>query len=204
MLRPAWVHVDLDALTRNLARLKDAMGRAQIAAVVKADAYGHGAVHTARALERAGVDLLAVALPEEGAELRRAGTRTPILVLGAHVPAQIPVLIEFDLMPTISTGSQLAAWCSRTGVTGGSGATGAQAFHLKVDTGMRRLGFSIDELPAVLDQIRLAKGLELAGVLSHFAVSNEPQKEINALQEEGFRAIEKLLTAQERDHLRTR
>ncbi|MCH7665398.1 MAG: alanine racemase [Acidobacteria bacterium] len=201
LLRPAWAHVDLDALTRNLARLKDAVGSAQIAAVVKADAYGHGAVHTARALERAGVDLLAVALPEEGAQLRRAGTRTPILVLGAHLPPQIPLFIEFDLMPTISTRSQLAAWCSRTGATGAREATRAQAFHLKVDTGMRRLGFSIDELPAVLDQIRRAKSLELAGVLSHFAASNEPQAQINVVQEKEWRAIEELLTAQEQDHV---
>ncbi len=195
LLRPAWAHIDLDALGRNLVLLKDTVGRAQIAAVVKADAYGHGAVHTARALERSGlVDLLAVALPEEGAQLRRAGMRAPILVLGAHLPAQIPLLIEFDLMPTISTHIQLTAWCSRTG------ASRAQAFHLKVDTGMRRLGFPIKELPAVLDQIRLAKSLELTGVLSHFASSNKPEAQINAVQEQAWRAIEELLTAEERSH----
>ena len=169
--------------------------------MVKADAYGHGAVHTALALERAGVDLLAVALPEEGVELRRAGIRTPILVLGTNLPPQIPLFIEFDLMPTISTPSQLAAWCSRREGTGARGATKAQAFHLKVDTGMRRLGFSIDELPAVLDQVRLAKNLELAGVLSHFAASNEPEAQINVVQEKEWHAIEELLTAQEQDHV---
>lgn len=191
-LRPAWATVDLDALARNLERLKTACAPATIAAVVKADAYGHGAVAVARALERAGgVDWLAVAMPEEGAELRRAGIGTPILVLGAHLPAQIPLLLEFDLTPAISTESQLSAWCAVSGET-------ARPVHLKVDTGMRRLGFPIEALPAALERVRQAPGIRLAGVLSHFADASEPESKLNALQEHAWQTVEHLLTDAER------
>jgi len=190
--RPAWVTIDLDALGRNLDRLKKVCGRARIAAVVKADAYGHGAVPTVRALEQAGgVDLLAVAMPEEGAELRLAGIHTPVLVLGAHLPSQIPLLLDFDLMPTISTQTQLSAWC---GVSGDR----VRPVHLKVDTGMRRLGFAVDALPDVLDRIRQAKGLELAGVLSHFADASDPEAELNVVQETDWQRVERLLADEER------
>ena len=191
-LRPARATIDLDALGRNLDRLKRACGRARIAAVVKADAYGHGAVPTARALERTGtVDVLAVAMPEEGAELRLAGIRTPILVLGAHLPSQMPLLLEFDLMPAISTRVQLTAWCAVSGER-------TRPVHLKVDTGMRRLGFAVDELVEVFAQIRRAKGLTLAGVLSHFADASEPEAELNVVQERAWQGVEALLTEEER------
>lgn len=191
-LRPARATIDLDALGRNLDRLKKACGRARIAAVVKADAYGHGAVPTARALEQTGnVNLMAVAMPEEGAELRLAGIQTPILVLGAHLPSQTPLLLDFDLMPAISTHNQLTAWCAVSGER-------ARPVHLKVDTGMRRLGFAVDELPEVLTQIRQAQGLTLAGVLSHFADASDPEAELNIVQETAWRKVEAILTDEER------
>src|SRR4029450_12705923 len=98
-LRPAWVDVDLDALEHNLARIRERLGSsgARVMAVVKADAYGHGAVGVSRVLEAAGVDWLGVALLEEGAEIRRAGIQLPILVLGTARPAKISLYRRYHL-----------------------------------------------------------------------------------------------------------
>src|SRR5436305_3855494 len=109
-LRPAWVDVDLDALTGNLAVIRRRAPGTRILAVVKADGYGHGAVGVSRALEAAGVDWLGVALLEEGAELRRAGIERPILVLGTARPAKISLYRRYRLTPTVSSLSELALW----------------------------------------------------------------------------------------------
>ena len=100
--RPTWAEIDLGALTHNLTCVRGRLGGIGILAVVKADAYGHGAVPVARRLEREGVEWLGVALPEEGLELRRAGVRAPILVLGGFVPGQADMLLEHDLTPAAS------------------------------------------------------------------------------------------------------
>ena len=102
--------VDLDALERNLRRLVARVRPAGVLAVLKADAYGHGAPRVARLLEEAGVDWGGVALVEEGAELRRAGVALPILVLGTAQPSQLPLFRRYRLVPTVSSLDQLALW----------------------------------------------------------------------------------------------
>ena len=99
--RPTWAEIDLGILAANLGAVRRRVGGRPVLAVVKADAYGHGAVEVARALQEDGVERFGVAIPEEGIELRRAGIRSPILVLGGFAPAQADLLLQHDLTPEI-------------------------------------------------------------------------------------------------------
>ena len=195
-LRPAWVDVDLAALEHNLARIRERLAGsgARIMAVVKADAYGHGAVGVSRVLEAAGVEWLGVALLEEGAEIRRAGVRTPILVLGTARPAKIALYARYGLTPTISSVSELALWRNWT-----AGQTTVQPIHLKVDTGMGRLGVPVAKVPQALELLRTHPGLELAGLLSHFGDADDLESPRNPAQEARFSEVLGLLTPEERE-----
>jgi alanine racemase len=195
-LRPAWVDVDLEALEHNVRILREqleATSGAKSMAVVKADAYGHGAVGVSRALEAAGVEWLGVALLEEGAEIRRAGVKLPILVLGTARPAKISLYRRYRLTPTVSSLAELALWRDWT-----AGQTAPQPIHLKVNTGMSRLGVQIEEVPVALEMIRSHPKLHLAGLLSHFAEADDPESPRNVLQEERFTSVLELLTEEER------
>jgi alanine racemase len=192
-LRPAWVDVDLDALEGNLAHVRRLARGMRVLAVVKADGYGHGAVGVSRVLESAGVDWLGVALLEEGAELRRAGIEVPILVLGTARPAKIALYRRYRLTPTVSSLDELALWRDWT-----AGQAEAQPIHLKVDTGMGRLGVALAEVPAALAILRAHPRLRLAGLLSHFAEADDPESPRTPLQEERFRGVLALLTEEER------
>lgn len=193
-LRPAWVDVDLEALEHNLGVLRESLGEGTRAmAVVKADAYGHGAVGVSRALEAAGVDWLGVALLEEGAEIRRAGVGLPILVLGTARPAKIALYRRYRLTPTVSSLAELALWRDWA-----AGQTVPQPVHLKVNTGMSRLGVQLEEVPAALETIRSHPQLRLAGLLSHFAEADDLESPRNPRQEERFHEVLALLTEDER------
>jgi alanine racemase len=192
-LRPAWVDVDLDALLANLAAIRRRAPGMRVLAVVKADAYGHGAVGVSRALERAGVEWLGVALLEEGAELRRGGIERPILVLGTARPAKIALYRRYRLTPTISSLAELALWREWA-----AGEMAPQPVHLKVDTGMGRLGIALDEVPAALAALRAAPRLRLAGLLSHFAEADDPESPRNPAQEARFLAVLAQLAPHER------
>lgn len=194
-LRPAWVDVDLAALEHNLAWIRGRLGDsgARVMAVVKADAYGHGAMGVSRALEAAGVDWLGVALLEEGAEIRRAGVELPILVLGTARPAKIALYRRYRLTPTVSSITELALWRDWT-----AGQAEAQPIHLKVNTGMGRLGVALEEVPWALEMLRGHPGLRLAGLLSHFGDADDLGSPRNDLQAERFAAVLGLLTEEER------
>jgi alanine racemase len=192
-LRPAWAAIDLDALARNAGRLRE-QGLA-LRAVVKADAYGHGAVRVAGRLAEAGIDRFAVALVEEGVELRRAGVGGDILVMGPCRPEQQPTLAEFELVPAVSSRSQLEGWL------GAPGGGRRQRLHLKVNTGMNRLGLAPSELGEVLRAVRASAGLELRGLMSHFSSADEPDDEMTRRQADRFARLLELLTAEERDRL---
>jgi alanine racemase len=187
------VDVDLDALTANLGVIRRRTPGMHMLAVVKADAYGHGAVGVSRALEAAGVDWLGVALLEEGAELRRAGLQLPILVLGTARPAKMSLYRRYRLTPTISSLSELALWREWATSLGEP-----QPVHLKVDTGMSRLGVALDEVPEALAALRAHPRLRLAGFLSHFADADDLTSPRNADQEARFRTVLELLTEAER------
>jgi alanine racemase len=193
-LRPAWVDVDLAALEHNLVLLRERLAGTGTMAVVKADAYGHGAVGVSRALEAAGVDWLGVALLEEGAEIRRGGVELPILVLGTARPAKIALYVRYRLTPTVSSLAELTLWRDWT-----AGQTGTQPIHLKVDTGMGRLGVAMEEMPRALEILRAHPRLRLAGLLSHFGDADDLESPRNPAQEARFAAVLALLTGEERE-----
>jgi alanine racemase len=197
-LRPAWVDVDLAALEHNLAALRARFlhSEALVMAVVKAEGYGHGAVGVSLALEVAGVDWLGVALLEEGAEIRKAGVQAPILVLGTARPAKIALYRHYGLTPTISSLPELALWREWTAAE-----SAPQSIHLKVDTGMGRLGVGLDEVGEALETIRRHPQLELAGLLSHFGDADDLASPRNEAQAARFAAIVDLLTPAERERV---
>ena len=170
-LRPTWAEISLSKLKSNLARVRRLAGsRRRVMAVVKADAYGHGAVPVAQALEAAGVDWFGVATVEEALELRHKGIHRPILLLGGLYRSDPAHLVKYDLVPTVSSTARLdtyAACARRLGKPIG--------FHLKIDTGMGRLGMPPGLWRAFLEHYRQLDGIVLEGVLTHLASGEEPE-----------------------------
>jgi alanine racemase len=167
--RPTWAEIDLEALAWNLGQVRLALGGVPVLAVVKADAYGHGAVEVARALERERVESFGVALPEEGVELRRAGITRPILLLGGLAPAQADLVLEHDLTPAVFRADQIEA------LDAAAGRRGVRvAAHLKIDTGVGRLGVPAAEAPAFAALLERHPRVRLSGAFSHLAVADDP------------------------------
>jgi alanine racemase len=199
MIRPTVARVDLAALTSNYRAIvehlqegpprppeagRDASARRNapgVIAVVKANAYGHGAGQIALALENAGADLLACADIEEGAALRAAGVRAEILVFGALSVSDLDGLFDCALTPTISTPGAAhavqaaAARYKRT-----------LRYHLKIDTGMNRLGFRFDNLRWTLPALLASPNLELAAAYTHFATADDPESPLFSEQRMRF------------------
>jgi len=175
--------VDLDALARNLAAIRGRVGDArEILGVVKADAYGHGAVPVARRLAAEGIDHFGVALVEEGLELRRAGIKTPILILGAIEPGQIPLIVEGALTPAVYSMRILSAIIEASGRL-----PRPIPFHLKIDTGMGRLGFRPQDLSAALDRMAAMPRVAIEGVFTTLASSETPDNPVTAEQVQRFK-----------------
>jgi alanine racemase len=175
MIRPTLARVDLAALKSNYRAIDDRLRSERpehppgIIAVVKANAYGHGAGEVARALEEAGADLLACADIEEGAVLRAAGVRADILVFGALSVSDLDGLFDCRLTPTISTPG------AATAVQAAAAKYKRRLrYHLKIDTGMNRLGFRFDNLRRSLPALMASENLELAAVYTHFATADDP------------------------------
>jgi alanine racemase len=183
--RPTHVEIDLDALRYNFRQAKQQAGPQRLLlAVVKADAYGHGAARIAPALQQAGADLFGVAMVEEGMELRQAGIERPILVLGGIYPGQEEELFTQRLTPCIFD-LQVAQR-----LDGQARAAGYRCpYHLKVDTGMGRVGFRPEELPAVLARLATLPGLVMEGLISHLAVADEVSHPFTAEQQGRFRQV---------------
>jgi len=171
-IRPTVAEVDLGAIERNFQRVKAAVGPAvKVWGVVKADAYGHGAVAVARALEPS-CDALAVSLVEEGLELRGAGVRAPIVVLGAFFELRQADVLGARLTPVaydLGDIERFAVAAARRGRRAD--------VHVKIDTGMSRLGISTAELPSVLAALNARPALRLAGLCTHFASADVPEPE---------------------------
>ena len=206
MIRPTVAHVDLAALTRNFRTIVDHLARERpekppgTIAVVKANAYGHGAGHVGHALEDAGADLLACADIEEGAALRDAGVKAPILVFGALSVSDLDGLFDCSLTPTISTPAaaravQAAAARYRRRVR----------YHLKIDTGMNRLGFRHDNLRRTLPEVLASENLELAAIYTHFATADDAESPLFGEQrvrfERALTEIEALRPARDRPYI---
>lgn len=165
--RPAWAEVDLDALAHNVGVLSRRAAPAALCAVVKADAYGHGAVQVARTALESGAACLAVAVVDEGLELRAHGIDAPVLVLSEAVPDAAELLVRGGLTATVTTRGgmeALAAASRRTGTRAG--------VHVKVDTGMHRVGVSPEEAAALVAAVDADPALRLEGVWTHLAVAD--------------------------------
>ena len=163
-IRPTVATIDLGCIARNVARLRATIGPGvRLWGVIKADAYGHGAVAVGRALEPI-CDGLAVSLVEEGLELRAAGIRGPVIVLGAYYNRHQREVIDEGLTPVVYDRADLERFAVAARQRGRR-----VAIHLKVDTGMSRLGVAAEDLPAMLDEAARVDTLSLDGLCTHFA-----------------------------------
>jgi len=187
MIRSTVARVDLAALKSNFAAIRRYVSSEEgrtppaIIGVVKANAYGHGAPRVALALQEAGATMLACADIEEGIVLRQAGVRVPILVFGALSVSDLDGLFDFSLTPTISTPGaaravQAAALRRSTTI----------AYHLKIDTGMNRLGFRHDNLRRTLPELLASSNLRLDAVYTHFASADVAESPVFSTQRERF------------------
>ena len=174
MIRPTVASVRLDALEHNAHAVRrllgDRPGAPGLIAVVKANAYGHGAIEAARVFERAGADMVACADIEEGVALRRGGIRVPILVFGALSVSDLDGVFDYQLTPTVSTPAAaraLAAAATARGVT--------LECHLKIDTGMNRLGFRHDNLRRTMPEVLASAHVRCTAVYSHAATADDPE-----------------------------
>jgi alanine racemase len=168
--RPAWVEVDASAITHNVRTLKALTPQtARFMAVVKADGYGHGAVAVARAALAGGADRLGVATVEEAVELREAGIRAPVLVLAEPPADSADILVREGITVTV-TSREMAAALSHAA----SAAGGQAVCHLKVDTGMHRIGVRAEEAGDFAQWLKALPGVLVEGVFTHFATADVP------------------------------
>ena len=186
MDKRTWAEVDLDAIAHNIKEIRKITNPdAQIMAVVKADAYGHGFLEVTRTLLENGADRLAVAMLQEGKQLRSRGVTVPILVLGALGGETAEDLINFDITPSVFSydfAKALSYEAERK--------EKVVKIHIKIDTGMSRIGFLAgDNDEEIVDEIfRISKlpYIEIEGIFSHFAASDEADKTYTLLQFERF------------------
>ncbi len=184
VMRPTVIEVDLDALHENVDRVRERVGPARIMATVKANAYGHGLIRTARELLRFGVDELGVAFLEEGIALRRAGITAPILVLGGIIGNQIAHFLEYNLQLTASSVFKLKQIDETAAVLGKRAEV-----HLKIDTGMGRIGIRHQNANQLFAAALQARNCDLRGVFSHFALSHDEDPAFTHLQLQRFLSV---------------
>jgi alanine racemase len=168
--RPTWAEIDLNNLAANFNCIKKVVGpEVLVMAVVKADAYGHGAVECARRLASEGADWFGVALPEEGIELRKAGVTQPILCLGGFWNAQAALCILYKLTPVVYRPEMVQSFNDAAREAGV-----VADVHVKIDTGMGRLGIRFDQLNEFADALRQCEHIRVDGLLTHFAAADDP------------------------------
>ena len=177
-LKRTWAEIDLDALTENLAAVRAQVGAGvKLLGVVKADAYGHGALHIARHLEEAGADYLAVSNVDEACELRAGGVELPVLVLGYSPADQMPRILANDITQTVQDLPTACVYNDAARMCGGR-----MRAHIKLDTGMGRLGFLCDEANFEKSCDEICKVLSLdridaEGIFTHFCSADEETQE---------------------------
>jgi alanine racemase len=170
---PTRAEIDLDALAFNVTQVRRLGGKGgKILAVVKANAYGHGAIGIARELEKLGVDFLGVAFIEEGIKLRKAGIQKPILILGGVFPFHVKKIFTFRLTPVVFDLSLARALDAE-----GKRQNHVLPVHIKIDTGMNRLGVPFDQTKKFFTNLQSVNFLKVEGVLSHFSSAPLRDKE---------------------------
>lgn len=216
-LKRTWAETDLDALAFNYNKIREHIdakcagtteiaiqtdaaprsGRVKFLGVVKADAYGHGAIHVSRTLEELGADYLAVSSIDEGMELRVNGIKMPILILGHTPREQVGRLIEYNITQAVTCRAKAVEY-SEAAVEAG----GTLKVHIKVDTGMSRLGYLCEEehfdtaVNGIYDACRMP-GLEAEGIFTHFAVSDEEGEDYLEYTKHQFELFTRVIAAVE-------
>ena len=199
ILRRTWAEIDLDALAHNYHAARALTGPdVKYLGVVKADAYGHGAVQISRKLEALGADYLAVSSLDEARELRHGGVRAPILILGHTPPDMVAQLIQYDITQTVSARAKAEEYSAEAAACGG-----VLKVHIKVDTGMSRLGFLVrgrhfeGGVEAIAASCALPN-LKAEGIFTHFSVSDEDEPSCEAYTREQYDLFVRVLAALER------
>ena len=177
--RPTWVEIDLDIFRSNYLAIQKAVQPAGVLAVVKADAYGHGAIVLARELHQMGIERLGTATALEAIELRKAGIQTPVVVLSGLTIPQLPLLLQYDLIPAVYDFEFLTALDEFT-----EKHRREVSVHLKIDTGMGRLGFQPEDAAVALK--KSYPYVRVEGVYTHFANADVPEDDYTRLQLQKF------------------
>ncbi|MBU4439580.1 MAG: alanine racemase [Acetobacterium sp.] len=184
-LRPTWVEIDLDALTSNYEEIRRIVGPdIKILGVVKADAYGHGSLECARTLCDAGADMLAVAFIDEAIALRQGGITEPILLLGFTAKEHIPDLVRWDVIPGVyqlDFAGELSDYCMEAGIR--------HPIHIKIDTGMGRIGIGWRDAAKEIDVMSQFEGIEIQGLYSHFSMADATDKSYTNEQVQRYQQV---------------
>ncbi len=193
-IRPVWLEINLDAIAHNVKKIRQIVGKnTQIIAVVKANAYGHGAIEVSETLLKNGVTMLGVGVIEEGVVLREAGIKAPILVCGLTINDQLESLVMYNLtatackLKTIQTLSRIASKKKKK-----------VRVHIKIDTGMGRLGIPSEDTLNFVKEIGKMKNIEIEGIFTHFAATNEEDGNYTRKQ---FEKYKKALLELERERI---
>lgn len=195
-LKRTWAEIDLDALEGNYHALRTRIGpTVRFLGVVKADAYGHGAIPVARKLEALGADYLAISSLDEGRELRHGGIKMPILILGHTPPSMVEQLIEYNITQAVSAQAKAEEYSAAAVRCGGT-----LRVHIKVDTGMSRLGFLVRDghFEGGVEAIAAAcalPNLEAEGIFTHFAVADEDDGDSERYTREQYGLFTRVLDA---------
>ena len=169
----AYAEINLDAIQHNILKVKERVGKdVKVMAVIKADGYGHGADAVAQSLNKIGIDAFAVAIIEEGIALRKKGIQSPILILGYTSPYQYGELVQYELTQTVfryEMAEKISEFAKLLGKTA--------KIHIKVDTGMSRIGFKDNEESVeIIKKIKELPNIEIEGIFTHFACADETDK----------------------------
>jgi len=194
LLRPVWAEINLDNLKKNYEKVREIIGNRKLIAVVKSNAYGHGSVEIAKELENLGADYLAVRNLEEGIELRSEGVEKPILIMGYVFPKQVNYIVEFSLTPTILS-LEFAEELQRFLETYGE----RIKVHVKIDTGMGRLGVPYKDSIEFIKKLTEFKNIEIEGIYSHFSTADEEDK---SFTEEQFKRFMYVVDELEREGIK--
>ena len=190
---PVWAEINLDSLRHNIIEIRSIVpSKYKIMAVVKANAYGHGSVESSLVLLENGADMLAVATLSEAVELRRAGTTAPILILGHTSPEQAEPILKWNLTPTV-----YSIQCAEGFNAAAEKVEGTINLHIKIDTGLGRIGFQPDE--ATNESIYMIKdmpGINIEGIFTHFALADSEDKSYTRKQFNVFTGFLDRLTEQ--------
>jgi alanine racemase len=191
--RPVWAEISLQAILHNLRAIRKQVGASRkILAVVKSNAYGLGAVPVAKALQKAGTEWFGVTCANEGVELREAGIRKRILILTGFWPGEEKRLIQNNLTPTVTRVDDLGHLERSARAAGGKSRV---RFHLKINTGMNRLGIAADEVDSFARALAACKHIELEGTFTHFASAEDFTAQQTNEQEKVFLACLERLRA---------